>query len=318
MKSFWFYSPGLKIMKCSLLTFSNATYAFSKRMLIRSARKHGVQSIYSYSDLEFSKTRFYQDYQHICTQPRGAGYWIWKPYYILEHLHKAKEGEILVYCDSGIKIVASFDPLVQLFNEKCGDKGVMLFHNYQGAAYMPLEMEKTTFNQTVECRKNKYWAKRDVFVLMGFDEPRYWDSPQLEGCFGIFKKTDFSLQFVEEWLRWCCDERVLTDLPNTQGKENFAPFIMHIHDQVILSLLAEKHGLEIFRCPSQFGNHMKMQQYRREGEFLLLPYAKEPSTNSPYDTLLDHHRTKKMPFLKQLIFDTKVFLKSKMNKLTDS
>lgn len=298
----------------SLLTFSNSTYAFSKRMLVKSAKKHGIPIVYSYSDNDFSKTTFYQNHLSITTQARGAGYWIWKPYYILEHLRKANEGEILVYCDSGIKLIDSLDPLLQVFNEKCGGKGIMLFHNYQGAAYLPVGMEQSSFNQTVECRKNKYWAKRDVFVLMDMDEPRYWDSPQLEGCFGIFKKTDFSLAFVEEWLNWCSNEQILTDLPNSQGKENFSPFIMHIHDQVILSLLAEKYRLELFRCASQYGNHMKQEEHRVQGEFLLLPYNSQPPLNSPYATLLDHHRTKKLPFPKQQVLDIKHYIKSKLTR----
>lgn len=298
----------------SLLTFSNQTYNFSKKMLIRSAKKFGINSIYAYSDSDFNKTEFYRENISITSQPRGAGYWIWKPYYILEHLRNAKEGEVLIYCDSGLKIISPLDDLVRVFQERVGDVGVMLFHNYQGVAYMRPEMERNEYNQYVECRKNKYWAKRDVFVLMGIDEERYWESPQLEGCFAIFRKTEFSLKFVEEWLHWSCNEQIVTDLPNSQGKENFPNFIMHIHDQVILSLLAEKYRLELFRCPSQFGNHMKSPQFRQEGEYLLLPYADEVAQNSKYGTVLDHHRTKRMPFPKQQIFDLKVFLKRQLNK----
>ena len=281
-------------------------------MLIKSAVKNGIRNISSYSDLDFSTTSFYKEHEAIASQPRGAGYWIWKPYYILQHLKKLEEGEVLVYCDAGVRITEPLDKLVDVFKEKLTKTGVMLFHNYQGVTYMPESMEKTDFNKTTECRKNKYWAKRDVFILMGLNEERYWNSMQVEGCFAVFSKTDFSLKFVEEWLHWSCNEQVLTDLPNNCGKPNFPNFIMHIHDQAILALLAEKHNLELFRCASQFGNHMKIQDFRKDEEFLLLPYSNSPEINSPFGTILDHHRTKKMPFPKQQIFDLKVFIKQKL------
>jgi hypothetical protein len=298
----------------SLLTFSNQKFNYSKNMLIRSAKKFGIESIYAYSDKDFQKTEFYKQHIKIASQPRGAGYWIWKPYYILEHLRNAKEGEILVYCDSGLKIVSPLDDLLTVFEESSSTTGIMLFHNYQSMSYMHPEMEKTLFNQTIESRKNRYWGKRDAFVLMGMDEERYWDSPQLEGCFGVFKKTDFSIKFLEEWLFWCCNEHVLTDSVNSQGKENLPNFVMHIHDQLILSLLAEKYRLNLFRCASQFGNHLKLPQFRKHEEFCLLPYLENPEVDSKFGTILDHHRTKRMPFPKQQIFDLKVFLKEKLNK----
>ena len=36
---------------------------------------------------------------------RGFGYWIWKPYIILNRLKKMKDGDILVYLDAGSSII---------------------------------------------------------------------------------------------------------------------------------------------------------------------------------------------------------------------
>ncbi len=190
----------------------------------------------------------------------------------------------------------------------------MLFHNYQGASYIGSGFEKTDDVLYNEARKNKYWGKRDVFKLMDCDNENYWNSPQVEGCLLILKKTDFAVQFVEEWLQYCCIEEIITDKSNTQGLPNHENFIMHIHDQVVLSLLAFKHGLELYRCPSQFGNHKKLEKYRKQGEFTMLPYT-YPEVNSDYGTLFLHHRIKKMPFVKQSIYDFKVFIKMRLNKI---
>ena len=56
-------------------------------------------------------------------------------------------------------------------------------------------------------------------------------------------------------------------MPNICGKENINGFLEHRWDQSILSLLAHKYNLELFRMPTQFGNHYKTKQYRIEGEF---------------------------------------------------
>ena len=58
----------------------------------------------------------------------------------------------------------------------------------------------------------------------------------------------------------------------------------------MLSLLAHKYECEIFRSPSQFGNHRKLPQFRVAGEWLEAPYSEEPLVNSPYGTLVNHHR----------------------------
>jgi len=300
-------------MDLSLVTFSTPNFNYSKNLLLKSAKKTGIESVLAYTEKDFKKTSFYNAHYEIASQPRGAGYWIWKPYYILEHLKRAKEGDVIFYCDAGVSILDNIGPLVNICLTNKRNKGVLLFRNYQGAAYIGPGFEKNDEVLYYEALKNKYWGKRDVFVLMGVDEEKYWNSPQLEGCFMFFKRTDFSLQFVTEWLEYCCNENIVTDKPNTHGKPNFDNFIMHIHDQAVLSLLAEKYNLELFRCPSQYGNHKKLEKFRKPGEYLMLPYT-IPEINSDFDTLFLHHRTKKMPFFKQSIFDIKVFIKKQLNK----
>jgi hypothetical protein len=58
--------------------------------------------------------------------------------------------------------------------------------------------------------------------------------------------------------------------------------------------------LELFRCPSQFGNHRKLLGYRVEDEYCILPYASAPMENSPYGSITHHHRSKKKTFSKRL------------------
>lgn len=299
--------------KVSLITFATPNFYYSRATLIRSARKVGIENIKAYKSPEFIKTDFYSRNAVITTQPRGAGYWLWKPYYILEGLKSLNEGDILVYCDSGVDIIASLQPLIDIVS--ASKKGILLFENYQASAYFPKSenLEINEYNLYTELNKNKYWAKRDAFVLMGLDEERYWNSPQVDANFQVYRKCEASMQFVEEWLNYCCNPQIITDTPNTSGLPNFPNMFNHIHDQAIISLLAEKHEIELHRCASQFGNHYKAESFRKKGEFALLPYSKKPKENSMYGTLLNHHRTKFMPFgfrLKSYIKQEVVIFKS--------
>ena len=298
-------------MTHQLITFATPNFYVSKRTLLNSAKRFGIAQAKGFNHKEFKKTAFYKEQISITSQARGAGYWLWKPYYILQELQKLQEDELLIYCDSGVDIVENLTPLYEI--AKNSAQGVVLFKNYQAAAYFPktTNLDYSEYNINVEVNKNKYWAKRDVFVLMQLDEERYWNSPQVDANFQIYRKCNESIIFVTEWLNYCCNEQIITDSPNKSGKPNFENMFAHIHDQAIISLLAEKYSIPLFRCPSQYGNHLKKSIYRKKGEFLLLPYSHNLLENSNYGTLLNHHRTKNMPFIHRW----KSFLKQEMNVL---
>ncbi len=282
--------------KTVFVTFATPNFFPARASLLTSAKKHGLTDIRAFKSKHFVKTDFYREHIAITQQKRGAGYWLWKPYYIYEVLKTLNEGDILVYCDSGVDIVAPLDPLIEI--AKTNKSGVVLFENYQGSSYFPRtqDIEVSNYNLYVEVNKNKYWAKRDAFVLMGLDSEQYWDSPQVDANFHIYRKCESAMNFVKEWLSYCCNEQILTDTENREGLPNFKNLFSHIHDQAVISLLAEKHQLELYRCASQFGNHYKPKEFRVEKEYLLLPYHQQPKLNSPYGTLLLHHRKKYMPF----------------------
>jgi uncharacterized protein YndB with AHSA1/START domain len=113
----------------------------------------------------------------------------------------------------------------------------------------------------------------------------------LDASFIILSKTERSVAFIREWLYYCGQGQLLTDHPNIYGLPNLPGFIAHRHDQSILTILANRAGIEGFRHPSQYGNHLKDVPYREPGEWTRFPYGyKGIYYNSPYKTLLNHHR----------------------------
>jgi hypothetical protein len=265
-------------MRIILTNLSNDLYKSSRLKLNESARAFGIAEVRSYDFEALKGTAFYKDNEKILSQPRGIGYWLWKPYIILEAMKDLSEGDIVVYSDCGIEVIDKLDPLIKICSE---EQPVVLFANGD--------------------LLNAYWTKRDCFLLMDCDDRSYWYSAQCDAAFALFRKSALTIQFLEQWLAFSSNEHILTDIPNTGGKSNLPGFIQHRWDQSVLSLLAHKFQLPLFRMPTQFGNHYKAPAFRVEGEFncvnqvklkQLTHYAKAPFYNSPYFQLLNHHRSK--------------------------
>src|ERR1700733_13671392 len=176
-------------MSVILTNLPNGRYADSRQRLNDSARKYGIDIIRSYDFGDLLATDFYRDNRAILDQPTGMGYWLWKPYIILEALAGASSGDIVIYADSGLEIIASLDPLIDLCTE---ENPILLFGN----GNFP----------------NSIWTKRDCFILMDSDRARFWTAPHCDAAFCIFRRGAVSLEFVAEWLKFCTDERILTDI----------------------------------------------------------------------------------------------------------
>jgi len=266
-------------MKVVLVNLSNELFEQSRIRLNVSAQKHGIDTVFSHDFEELKGTAFYLENKKILDQPKGIGYWAWKPYIILQAMQSLDEGDVVVYGDCGHEIIASLEPLIKICTE---ETPVLLFANGNLI--------------------NAHWTKRDCFVEMDCDQWKYWYGRQVDASFSLYRKSRESIQFLDDWQHYCANEKALTDLPNQDGKKNLPGYIQHRWDQSILSLLAIRHNIALYRMPTQFGNHYKAPAFRINGEFncknqflqkQVTYYAADYFANSPYFQLLDHHRTKK-------------------------
>ena len=90
--------------------------------------------------------------------------------------------------------------------------------------------------------KERKYAKRDAFILMGADNPFYTDTRTYSAAVQIYRKTEIIEKFLEDLLYYSQDKRIITDDPNTLGFPNYPEFIDNRHDQTILSILTKKYG----------------------------------------------------------------------------
>jgi len=189
-----------------------------------------------------NKNKYILESKHGGTQAQRAGFWIWKPYIIQRCLQKMNDGDYLFYADATI------------------------FQNKTLADIFVLLKTESVISFKINDGKDdeRYATKRDTFVLMGCDSEKYWTgdvSGQLNASHMFFKKDEISQKFVDEWLHYCEDERIVTEMENTQGLPNYPGFVCHRWDQSIYSLLVKKYGFKIYTDLTQHGN-----QYRSKDE----------------------------------------------------
>lgn len=253
-------------MKIYLLSFATKSFELSQDRLCNSAQKYNIKHYFKYRLNDLRQTDFYRDNYSVLKGKKGAGYWLWKPYYIYQALTKLKENDYLIYADAGIEFVHNPRLIISSFPRE----SILLF--YDGGMHT-----------------NEQYVKEDCYILMNCNSRAYRDSPQVQASFQIYKNNKQSRQFVREWLSLCQNPNILTDSPNIWGEES-PNFVAHRHDQSVLSLLAVKHKIMLHRDPSQWGNHKKTLKYRVKGEFLLQDKYSVSDKKSNYPTILNHHR----------------------------
>lgn len=249
-----------------LLNYANGYYKKSQLLNSKSGIEiGGFDKVVSCSPKNID-SEFWHRNLRILSQKRFGGYCLWKPYIIHKALLEMSHGDVLFYCDSGAVFKQPMTRFLENFRTGIGDDIICFEWRSQ---------EKPSLE--------KQWTKRDCFLLMDCDTPKYWDSTQRLASFSVYKKTSLSVDFVMSWLRYCEDERIVTDLPNTCGKPNYPEYIQHRHDQSVFSLLAKKYGFAAFRDPSQNGN-----------EFM------DIYPNSQYGQLIDHTRRRNKSLLQKI------------------
>lgn len=212
------------------VTCADERYRKAMEYNARTARKKGgADKVYQYcvSDID---PEFRKKNEHILSQPRGNGYWLWKPYFIARTLRLLQEGDYLVYCDAGIYYNASVKKLIRAM-ERQGDDMMAFAINH-------MEYEYT---------------KRDVFLALDADQEEYVRTPQRMAGTIVLRKNAHSVEVIEEWLRMAQQDGLITDAPNRLGKDNYEGFRDHRHDQSVWSVLSKKRNVRSYRDATQFG-----------------------------------------------------------------
>ena len=194
----------------------------------------GLNTIYQMSDTQIDEN-FREKNKRILESKRGAGYWLWKPYFINKIIGQMTETDILFYSDSGAVFIKELSPVFESVTKDA--RGVVGF-------YMA--------GRLIE----KYWTKSDMFLQMELDLPQFKDTPQRVASFMVFRGTSFAKKLIAEYLSIACDYHMISDEPNIHAFVE-SGFKEHRHDQSIWSLLTKKYDVTMMNEPTQWGQICK-------------------------------------------------------------
>jgi hypothetical protein len=214
-----------------LLTFATEAFRRAQVLLGESGlRRGGIDEVVAWRGEDWRNGDIARAHPDIALAKRGAGFWLWKPHIIADLIERIGPDDTVVYHDSGwgsgYRFTRDVAPLIDWVRASP--------HGFLPGCYIP------------EYGPNRRWTKRDCFVYMGCDEALYWNHPQIQATFSIWRRTDETRSFLSEWFRHASDARILTDSPNACGLPNLDGFVDHRHDQSILTNLVLKHRIPCF------------------------------------------------------------------------
>ncbi len=209
-------------MKFYSLFYTDSKFRPAEANQINALVAAGFNGVFPYRREWLITTDFYKENKEILDMPRGGGYWLWKPYIILDAMSKIEDNDVLMYVDAGDEIYGNIvNSIASYINNH--EYIITNFSGQRGA--------------------NKVATKRDCFVLMNCDEEKYHNIPQIEAGVLVFKKTEYMILFINEWLSYCKNKNIITDIPNEHGN-NLEGFVDHRHDQSILTNLTVRHNFQ--------------------------------------------------------------------------
>lgn len=234
--------------------YADKKFQRAQKLNSETARQYGAQRVIEYTAADID-SEFYAANKEILDNPKGGGYYLWKPYVFYKAYQELQEGDYLIYTDSGSIYVNPIQKLIDCMEKE--NVNIMLF---------------SLQNERIE----RQYTKRDAFILTGCDEEKYAGTPQSIGGYMVCKKAADVEGFFKEVLAYAQDIRIISDNPNTMGEKNYDGFICHRHDQSVISLISKKRGIKKFRDPSQYG--------------MINRYPKEVEERSTYPQIIDSHR----------------------------
>lgn len=225
-------------MKKILINYANDAFKIAQKFNSKTGMEiGGFDKVIEYGPKDIDK-RFYNKNKSILDEIRLGGYALWKPYVILKTLTRKdiKNGDFIMYCDSGASFINKIDEIVKLSMKYNQD-------------IIPFDTKNKKFLE-------KFWTKRDAFILMNCDVEKYTETPQIGTGFIVVKKSTFSINFFKEFLKYAQNKQIIDDM-SSNIKKDYKGFVENRHDQSIFSLLIKKYNLMCFRQPFQAGTNEK-------------------------------------------------------------
>lgn len=224
-----------------IISFAEGPFLERKGKFLAEANSMGIyrgMEVYNFQSLPES---FVAEHgQFMRSNPRGFGYWLWKPAIVLDRLRKMTQEEILVYADVG-------------FTQNPSGRERML--EYMGIAAQSRFGLLSFMHPYVEY----HWTKKDLAIRLGVAENlSVMATSQLLGGLMVMVRNNHTISVMEEWLQLSIENNYhyLTDAPSENPNDH--RFREHRHDQSIGSLVRKLRGTEVTYAETEMFEDVKV------------------------------------------------------------
>lgn len=218
---------GCKINFC---TYGDQKFAQSRKRIVNEASSLDIfDSVFFYDEsiknhLNFSSMLSSEDFAKVANSPKGGGYWIWKPFVLLDALEKIDYGDLLLYADAGCSFPVAEDEIQINRLYQCikhcvqSMSGILVFRNPyiegQWTSKSMLSFFKSLNNSSI-VNTRQFTANR-IFI----------------------RKSSESMMLVKKWLEVAYKNPLFfSDSCQIPCESN--DFLEHRHDQSVFSLVCK-------------------------------------------------------------------------------
>lgn len=269
-------------MKLGFVTFANTAYMRPTRILneaasfgvfdfIRNVTEHDIPDY-----IQKHKT-------FIETNPKGYGFYIWKPKVILDTLATMQENDILVYCDAGMKLNVN---------------GLPRFHEYIEKVQQP-DQHLLVFS-TNDLYAPQRFVKQDAIMeyFPEFNDAERFKRYYYAGVM-ILKKTDKTIALLQDYLR-LCETETLLDYKTTGTYVEVPSYKGNDGDCSLWNLCLAKHGIhaDIYPDETMLYDSAGEQAYDATDWSSLNAYPFQCQRLRPGNQVYNTHRNKVVTFHK--------------------
>jgi hypothetical protein len=177
---------------------------------------------YTEIDLQNDKLFWEKNKTFIENNPRGYGYWIWKPYIILKTLNEINNNDYLLYLDCGCELN---------FNAK-----------NSFAKYID-HLKTNDIIGTLASSTDITYTKSDLIHYLNMQNNDLLKDYHMQAGVVFMKKTQNIVNMYSEIYNIALSDNYKYIDDSLSIIENNSAFIEHRHDQSIFNLLVKKYGL---------------------------------------------------------------------------
>jgi hypothetical protein len=241
-------------MQSHLITFAANSnnkfpeiYKASNRLHLQAKKSNLFDTIIEYTEKDLQSDNYFwpKHKEFIKNNPKGFGWWFWKPYIIKKRLEQIPEGDVLTYLDCGCEIIP-----------KCFDQKNIFISEIQS-----LQLQAYSQNIETHC---KHFTKQICYNFFNTTESKLISNGFYYEANRIFLlKNNLTKNIIDEWWSVLDSHYELYDNNKTDIPENNT-FYETRGDQTIFNFILFKNNLLNAKTQRRSQVNVKFEAWRNK------------------------------------------------------